>query len=89
MIITNLIKTAVFTRAAAIPTSAKRAGRKTPPKQSEILVSELKNAGKENLVEAFYVQPGEGHGFYEVEHNVKLYDTFLGFFDRHIGAKKQ
>ncbi len=61
--------------------------RRTPPKQSEILVAALKSAGKENLVEEFYVQPGEGHGFYEVEHNLKLYNTFLGFFDRHIGAK--
>lgn len=61
--------------------------RRTPPKQSEILVSELKDAGKGNLIEEFYVQPGEGHGFYKVEHNIKLYDTFLGFFDRHIGKK--
>ncbi len=61
--------------------------RRTPPKQSEILVDELKQVGKANLIEEFYVQPGEGHGFYRVEHNIKLYDTFMAFFDRHIGAK--
>lgn len=61
--------------------------RRTPPAQSEILVDQLKQAGKEDQIEAFYVQPGEGHGFYKVEHNVKLYDTFLSFFERHIGAK--
>lgn len=61
--------------------------RRTPPAQSELLVDKLKDAGKEQLLEAFYVQPGEGHGFYKVEHNVKLYDTFLAFFDRHIGSK--
>lgn len=61
--------------------------RRTPPAQSELLVDKLKEAGKEQLLEAFYVQPGEGHGFYKVDHNVKLYDTFLAFFDRHIGRK--
>jgi dipeptidyl aminopeptidase/acylaminoacyl peptidase len=61
--------------------------RRTPPAQSEILVDELKKAGKEDQIEAFYIQPGEGHGFYKVEHNVKLYDTFLSFFERHIGGK--
>ncbi|MBK9657720.1 MAG: S9 family peptidase [Rhodanobacteraceae bacterium] len=61
--------------------------RRAPPAQSEIMVDEMKRAGKEKLVEAFYLQPGEGHGFYKVEHNVKLYDTFLSFFDRHIGKK--
>lgn len=61
--------------------------RRTPPAQSEILVDELKQAGKEDQIEAFYIQPGEGHGFYKVEHNVKLYDTFLSFFERHIGGK--
>lgn len=61
--------------------------RRTPPKQSEILADALEGAGKKSLLETFYVQPGEGHGFYRVENNVKLYDTFLSFFDRHIGPK--
>ena len=47
----------------------------------------MMQAGKEHQIEAFYIQPGEGHGFYKVEHNVKLYDTFLSFFQRHIGGK--
>jgi dipeptidyl aminopeptidase/acylaminoacyl peptidase len=61
--------------------------RRTPPAQSEILVEQMKQAGKENLVEEFYVQKGEGHGFYRVDNNVKLYNAFLAFFDRHIGSK--
>ena len=61
--------------------------RRTPPSQSQALVGELKKAGKENLIEDFYVQPGEGHGFYRVENNLKLYGKFLAFFEKHIGAK--
>ena len=61
--------------------------RRAPPAQSEIMVDSIKGAGKENLVESFYIQPGEAHGFYKVENNVKLYDTFMSFFDKHIGAK--
>ncbi|MCB1552413.1 MAG: S9 family peptidase [Xanthomonadales bacterium] len=60
--------------------------RRTPPAQSERLVKNLKAAGKENLVEDFYVEKGEGHGFYKVENNVKLYGKMAAFFDRHIGA---
>ncbi len=63
--------------------------RRTPPSQSHALVAELKKAGNENLLEEFYVQPGEGHGFYRVENNLKLYGKFLAFFDKHIGAGKK
>ncbi len=61
--------------------------RRTPPAQSKILVSEFEKAGKSKLVEDFYVEAGEGHGFYRVENNVKLYGKFLAFFEKHIGAK--
>lgn len=61
--------------------------RRTPPAQSELLVKNLKAAGKGNLLEEFYVEKGEGHGFYKVENNVKLYSKMLAFFDRHIGAR--
>lgn len=60
--------------------------RRTPPAQSELLVKNLKAAGKESLVEDFYVEKGEGHGFYKIENNVKLYSKMLAFFDRHIGS---
>jgi dipeptidyl aminopeptidase/acylaminoacyl peptidase len=60
--------------------------RRTPPAQSELLVKNLKAAGKGGLIEDFYVEKGEGHGFYKVENNVKLYSKMLGFFERHIGA---
>jgi dipeptidyl aminopeptidase/acylaminoacyl peptidase len=66
--------------------------RRTPPAQSELLVDKLKEAGKGDLVEHFWVEKGEGHGFYKVENNVKLYRTMLAFFDKHIGeeaAKKR
>lgn len=60
--------------------------RRTPPAQSELLVKNLKAAGKGGLVEDFYIEKGEGHGFYKVENNVKLYSKMLAFFERHIGA---
>jgi dipeptidyl aminopeptidase/acylaminoacyl peptidase len=66
--------------------------RRTPPAQSELLVKNLKAAGKGDLVEHFWVEDGEGHGFYKVENNVKLYGTMLAFFEKHIGeeaAKKR
>lgn len=59
--------------------------RRTPPAQSELLVAQMKKAGKEHLVEEFWVERGEGHGFYKVENNVRLFSTMLRFFDRHIG----
>ena len=59
--------------------------RRTPPAQSELLVKNLKAAGKASLIEDFYVEKGEGHGFYKIENNVKLYSKMLAFFDRHIG----
>ncbi len=61
--------------------------RRTPPVQSELMAEGLKNAGKEELIEEFYVQKGEAHGFYRVENNEKLYSKMLAFFDRHIGPK--
>lgn len=60
--------------------------RRTPPAQSELMVEQLKKAGKGHLVEEFWVERGEGHGFYKVENNVRLFSTMLNFFDRHIGA---
>jgi dipeptidyl aminopeptidase/acylaminoacyl peptidase len=63
--------------------------RRTPPAQSELLVKNLKAAGKGDLLEDFYVEKGEGHGFYKVENNVKLYSKMLAFFDRHIGAGRR
>ena len=59
--------------------------RRAPPVQSEVMADGLKNAGKEKLIEEFYIQKGEAHGFYRVENNEKLYSAFLSFFDRHIG----
>ncbi|MGE4072611.1 MAG: prolyl oligopeptidase family serine peptidase [Lysobacterales bacterium] len=61
--------------------------RRAPPVQSEVMAEGLKNAGKEKLIEEFYVQKGEAHGFYRVENNEKLYSKMLAFFDRHIGPK--
>jgi dipeptidyl aminopeptidase/acylaminoacyl peptidase len=61
---------------------------RTPPVQSKFLVDKFKEAGKSNLVEEFYIEKGERHGFYKVENNVKLYEKMLAFFERHIGKGK-
>jgi dipeptidyl aminopeptidase/acylaminoacyl peptidase len=61
--------------------------RRAPPAQSKIMVEDLEKAGKADLVADFYVQPGEAHGFYRVENNLKLYGKFMAFFEKHIGAK--
>lgn len=35
------------------------------------------------------VKKKEGHGFYDIDNRVELYDSMLEFFDRHIGAGRQ
>lgn len=59
---------------------------RTPPVQSKFLVKKFEEAGKRALVEEFYIEKGERHGFYKVENNVKLYEKMLAFFERHIGS---
>jgi dipeptidyl aminopeptidase/acylaminoacyl peptidase len=75
------IKTPVFIVAGSDDVRA-------PPVHSTSLVDQFKNAGKSNLVEEFYIEKGERHGFYKVENNVKLYEKMLAFFERHIGKGK-
>jgi dipeptidyl aminopeptidase/acylaminoacyl peptidase len=33
------------------------------------------------------LKPEEGHGFYNVDNRIKLYESMLAFFDRHIGPE--
>lgn len=51
--------------------------------QFHALVEALEEAGIPH--EKLFVE-GEGHGFYELENNVKLYSKALEFFDRNIGS---
>lgn len=55
--------------------------RRTPPVQSTKLVDALNRADKGSLVKTFFVQKGEGHGFYSVDNNVMLYTKLLEFLD--------
>lgn len=61
-----------------------RRDRRTPIQQYNLLVSELKKAGKPPAVTL--VEPKEGHGFYEMRANVRLYTSLLEFLDENIGA---
>lgn len=57
-----------------------------PPENTEAMNKALIAAG--NPPEGMIIQPGEMHGFYKEESNLKLYTEMLNFFDRHIGARK-
>ena len=57
-----------------------------PPENTERMYKALVAAG--NKPEGMIIQPGEMHGFYKEESNLKLYTEMLDFFDRHIGPKK-
>jgi len=55
-----------------------------PPEHTEAMYKALADAG--NKPEGMIIQPGEMHGFYKEENNLKLYTEMLQFFDRHIGT---
>lgn len=57
---------------------------RTPPKQTEIMNRALIAAG--NTPEEFYIQSGEGHGFYDEANRLTLYTKMFEFFQRHIGG---
>lgn len=57
-----------------------------PPENTEAMNKALIAAG--NPPEGMIIQPGEMHGFYKEESNLKLYTEMLNFFDRHIGARE-
>lgn len=46
----------------------------------------LDEAGKDYRT---MVKEDEGHGFFDVDNRVELYDSMLEFFDRHIGPDRQ
>ncbi len=70
---------------APIYIAAGGADRRCPPAQSEEMVNNLKKAGKD--VE-YDVTPGEGHGFYRLDNNEKLYTKFLAHLEKTIGKGK-
>jgi dienelactone hydrolase len=60
---------------------------RVPISQYKVLVDRLSKAGKPP--EVTIVEPKEGHGFYDVDNNVKLYTAMQAFLDKHIGNRRQ
>lgn len=58
---------------------------RAPKAHTELVIEEMKKVGK--APEEVIIEPKEAHGFYDVENNVKLYDTLERFLNRHIGPK--
>lgn len=59
--------------------------RRVPIEQMEFLISQMAKAGKKP--EVVVVEKKEGHGFFDVDNNVALYEKVEAFLDRHIGEK--
>jgi dipeptidyl aminopeptidase/acylaminoacyl peptidase len=57
---------------------------RVPMSQFRALRSALVDAGRPPEVEI--LEPKEGHGFQELENNVRLYNAMEAFLDKHIGA---
>lgn len=60
---------------------------RVPISQYKLLVERLTRAGKPP--EVTIVEPREGHGFYDIENNVRLYTAMEAFLDKHIGDGRQ
>lgn len=58
---------------------------RVPMSQYRALRSALADAGRPPEVEI--LAPREGHGFQELENNVRLYNAMEAFLDKHIGSK--
>lgn len=58
---------------------------RVPMSQYRALKSALVGAGRPPEVEI--LAPREGHGFQELENNVRLYNAMEAFLDKHIGGK--
>lgn len=56
---------------------------RVPPSQYRALKEALAKAGKP--IEVDVLEPKEGHGFYELDNQVRLYTKMQAFFDKHIG----
>ncbi len=59
--------------------------QRCPPENTERMYNALVKAG--NTPEGMLIQPGEMHGFYKEDSNLKLYTEMTKFFARHIGGK--
>lgn len=59
---------------------------RVPISQYRLLVDRLAKAGKPP--EVTIVEAKEGHGFYDVDNNVKLYSAMQAFLDKHIGDRR-
>jgi dipeptidyl aminopeptidase/acylaminoacyl peptidase len=60
---------------------------RVPISQYRLLLDRLTKAGKPP--EVTIVEPKEGHGFYDIENNVKLFTAMEAFLDKHIGQGRQ
>lgn len=61
--------------------------RRVPMSQYRALKGALEQAGRP--IEVDVVEPREGHGFYNLDNNVRLYTAMEQFLDRHIGNGRQ
>lgn len=61
--------------------------QRVPIAQYDFLLEQLTKAGKPP--EVTVVEPKEGHGFYNLDNNVRLYTKMEAFFDRHIGKGRK
>lgn len=57
---------------------------RVPIQQMRFLVKQLEDAGKPP--EVVVTERNEGHGFYDLDNNVNLYNKIQAFLDRHIGG---
>jgi dipeptidyl aminopeptidase/acylaminoacyl peptidase len=60
---------------------------RVPISQYRLLLDRLARAGKPP--EVTIVEPKEGHGFYDLENNARLYTAMEKFLDKHIGAGRK
>jgi dipeptidyl aminopeptidase/acylaminoacyl peptidase len=60
---------------------------RVPISQYRLLLDRLSKAGKPP--EVTIVEAKEGHGFYDLDNNVKLYTAMEAFLDRHIGDARK
>jgi dipeptidyl aminopeptidase/acylaminoacyl peptidase len=60
---------------------------RVPISQYRLLLDRLTKAGKPP--EVTIVEPKEGHGFWDIENNARLYTAMEAFLDKHIGDRRQ
>ncbi len=72
------IKAAVFIAAGGMD-------ERVPPAHAKAMKAALDEAKHQRY--EYYVEPREGHGFYDLDNRRKLYDGILRFLEKHIGSR--